>query len=651
MSWPPTRTAYRVALTAALALCVALAAWLWLIAPDARALMLPPVAIDGSEDEIVDLGDVAMAEDGTGGLVYRRLVDGRPHVFAAIFRGGRWSPPVRVDIGQPFATSTPRIAAGLGGRLVVVWVQDGDESGDRLYSASLDPGAVMFEPPVPIDLAVGKRGNVAPDLAMNGAGQGYLVYRVITATSAENSSIPPGYALVSLRAARYNGWTWSRFDQQLNRNTAQPVNAPSRNNEPRVTIDRYGNGTIAFQEPDDEFVDRVWVRRLFGGTFGLPIITSPTSYGGRPLRAPADQIAVDGGPFGNLAVSFRQQPGNPSGLDRTRVFVNLLPDMFSNGAATMTGARPVDVAPGDGAPINGAVALSPSQQFHSIFALTGVQRADGSDATDPRVAQLGDAAIPVGPFAGADLAVGGRAVSAWVSGAAGQQVVRLREEDEAGNAIEGDTASLGRGEVPELLVAGSGYGDIIAAARQQSGTVTQILVAGADAPPSTFSVFEDEKWQRDRKPVVEWEPSYDVSGPLSYEVKLNRRLVGISGAASFGLGRAARDGRNSIVVTAIDTLGQRRDARTVRLLLDRRAPRVRVRRLAGRRVRVSVTDGRRGRTAGVSSRTLVYWGDGRRSRVRGTATHRYRRAGRLLVRVVARDRAGNKRVVKRRLRL
>jgi len=47
----------------------------------ARAVILPAVTIDGPSEEIVGFGGVAMAEDGTGGLVYLKSVDGVTHVL------------------------------------------------------------------------------------------------------------------------------------------------------------------------------------------------------------------------------------------------------------------------------------------------------------------------------------------------------------------------------------------------------------------------------------------------------------------------------------------------------------------------------------------------------------------------------------------
>src|SRR5271166_4364714 len=96
----------------------------------ARAVIVPATTIDGPSEEIVGFGGVAMAEDGAGGLVYLKRVDGVAHVFVSRFAQGSWQPPIRVDAAQPFAASWPRIGAAEGGELVVVWATpDGSEGG------------------------------------------------------------------------------------------------------------------------------------------------------------------------------------------------------------------------------------------------------------------------------------------------------------------------------------------------------------------------------------------------------------------------------------------------------------------------------------------------------------------------------------------
>ena len=63
----------------------------------ARAVILPATTIDGPSPDIVGFGGVAMAEDGTGGLVYLKRVNGVPQVFVSRFVEGHWQAPIRVD--------------------------------------------------------------------------------------------------------------------------------------------------------------------------------------------------------------------------------------------------------------------------------------------------------------------------------------------------------------------------------------------------------------------------------------------------------------------------------------------------------------------------------------------------------------------------
>src|SRR5271167_1097895 len=58
------------------------------LASPAAALIRPAVTIDGPSSDILSLGGVAMAPDGTGGLVYLRQDQGEPHVFVSRFING-----------------------------------------------------------------------------------------------------------------------------------------------------------------------------------------------------------------------------------------------------------------------------------------------------------------------------------------------------------------------------------------------------------------------------------------------------------------------------------------------------------------------------------------------------------------------------------
>ena len=170
--------------------------------------------IDGPSSQVTDIEDAAMAEDGTGGIVYLKQVDGHSHVFAVQFRDGAWGAPQRVDTGQSFDSSWARIGASDGGGLVVTWVQEFGVESDRMFSATLDAGATGFQGPVPVDFNVGEATSTYPDLAMNSGGQAYLVYLVVTDTSPAN---PPGYLGIDVRVARYNNRLWSVLGNPINR--------------------------------------------------------------------------------------------------------------------------------------------------------------------------------------------------------------------------------------------------------------------------------------------------------------------------------------------------------------------------------------------------------------------------------------------------
>ncbi|MGH8574869.1 MAG: hypothetical protein ACREX8_20230 [Gammaproteobacteria bacterium] len=138
---------------------LALAGLIAIAAPSpARAVISDVHPIDGPGPDVLAVGDAAMSEDGSGGVVYLKRVDGRAHVLAAQFRDGRWRGTQRVDAGQSFDSSWPRIGAGDGGRLVVTWVQEFGAGGDRMFSAALDPGAGAFQRPVPVD----SRSSICP---------------------------------------------------------------------------------------------------------------------------------------------------------------------------------------------------------------------------------------------------------------------------------------------------------------------------------------------------------------------------------------------------------------------------------------------------------------------------------------------------------
>lgn len=621
----------------------------------AHAVVSDVQSIDGPSAEITDVADAAMAEDGSGGLVYLKRVGGRDHVFVAQFRDGRWRAPRQVDAGQAFDSSWPRIGAGAGGRLVVTWVQELGADSDRLFSATLDPGANGFQAPVPVDFNVGEATATYPDLAMARGGQAYLVYRVITDTSPAN---PPGYLGADVRLARYNGRLWSVFGTPLDRNQAIPVRSPSADNAPEVGIDIQGQGIVAWQEPGDDFVDRVWARRVFGSSVGIPLQVSPAEYGGQPLRGAADAFALDVAGFGQGALAFRQQPGQGGALGATRVFVNEIPDVFAETSGAFGGARLADggVRGAIGPP---SVAVDPKSNFATAFATgNATLLASGDDANAGANERLDSGGSTVAGDPLVDLAETGAAVAAWREQRGGAGTVAVQEKRADGvDEPTALSAPLG-GAVGRLTLGGSGLGDAIVAWKQGTGGGAQIAAAVVDAPPDPFLVLLPDGWRRAKRIPVSWDRSPSAIGGVRYSVSVDDEPVveGLRGLRAALSRDDIDDGRHRIQVFAVDSAGQETGSRTGRLLVDRKPPRVELRR-RGRSVTVSVSDGQKRAGSGLRVGAVrVALGDGSRARLRRRAgavrvRHSYTRSGAFRVVVRARDKAGNRRVLRRTVRV
>jgi len=628
--------------------------------------------LDGPSAEVVEVTDAAMAEDGSGGVVYLRKLGDRTHVFAAQFNGGAWGASQRVDVGQAFDSSWPRIAAGERGRLIVTWVQEFGVGSDRMFSATLDPGATAFQAPVPVDFNVGEATSSHPDLSMNAGGQAYLTYVVVTDTSAAN---PPGYVGGSVRVARYSNRLWSVLGNPVNRNPAAPLRQPTAAAGPRIGIDVQGNAVVAWQEPDDEFVDRVWARRLFGTGVGIPLAVSPLTWEAAPLRGPADAFALDVAGFGQAAVAIRQQPAQSSALTAPRLFLNQMPDAFADGAAAFKGPRLIDggVKPFLGPP---SIGVEPNGAFVSGFGAgfdTALALGDGESVKPAE--RLGEGGSAVAGEPQVDLAETGAAVAVWreLRGGAGLAVVQERRSDGV-NEIAALTAPSG-GAVAGLKLGGSGLGDGIVAWTQGSGANVQVAAAVIDAPPDPFFVQTPEAWRRQDQTAIHWAAAVNAIGRVTYSVSVDDEPVGKPTKKLFAKLAAGRigDGRHRIQVFAIDEAGQETGSRNAVLKVDRRPPQVSLKR-AGRHLVVRVTDGARRETSGLKGDAVeIGFGDGsgggrkqggattisaagkggratKKAAVR-TVRHTYARAGSYRVTVSARDQAGNAIRFERRVRV
>lgn len=636
---------------------VVLAALLLMLpAGAARALILPASTIDGPSEDIVGFGGAAMAEDGTGGVVYLKRVDGVTHVFVSRYVNGQWMAPIRVDTEEPYAASWPRIGAADGGELIVVWATPfATRDGKPVYEllgAELGPGGESFGKAILIDRNVEEATGTNPNLAVSSTGQADVVYRVVQPLATGIALLRPGDVVEQVRVAHFNGLRWSNLGA-INRNSSSSMRAPTAANAPTIAIGPTGNAVVVWQEPDVEGVARIWARRLFGSAVDYVMPVSATTYNGVPIGTDADAPSVAFSRLGQAEVAYRQPVGPGSPLPGPRIFLNVLPDGESANGAEFEGARVVD--PG----LGGAAAATVGPPSIDIDEQRGIRLLYDGDGT-PRVVEGAGGEISPSvqlgpPFAGSEaFAVSvmdpqGGGVSAWPSEESpGHPAVAVRE-DFPDRSVQTALVSGGAGgEVGELSVGRSGLGDGIVAFRQGEFGNAAIVAAQATAPPAPFVITVPKGWLKPSQATVSWLPAPSAAGPISYNIVLDghvaptRQSILLTAAVNpHGLS----SGRHRLQILATDRDGQSTLSAPDTLLVAGVPPEVKIE--PARRnpsVSVIVSDP----FAGVEkSAVSVSFGDGATGRGRVRLRHRYASSGIYLITVHVRDRIGNAGTVRR----
>jgi len=623
----------------------------------AEAVILPAVTIDGPSQDIVGFGGVAMSEDGTGGLVYLKRVEGVAHVFVARYVGGRWQAPIRVDTAQRYAASWPRIGAADDGQLLVIWATpiatENTRPVEELLSAMIGPGASAFGPAKLVDPDIRFGTGASLDLTMSSTGQADVVYRVLEETPGEPSPIPllrAGDVVEQVRFSYFEGETWSR-PGAINRDSGVSMRSPTPANAPEVAVGPTGKGVVVWQEPDINGVARIWARRVFGRTLDYVLPVSAPSVSGAAINDDADAPSVTISPLGQAEVAYRQGAGPGSPLPGPRIFLNVLPDGESADGSQFAGATIVDPTLSGGAAATvgpPAIDGDPNNDVRLLYDANGAPRVIEND--------IGGSSetLPLGlPFSAPNLAAAsvmnplGGGISAWPSGNANGPGVAVRE-DFPGRGVQTAVLRGGRGGPIEGLAVGrSGLGDGLIGFMQGSLGDAAILAAQATAPPARFFVTVPSGWVNAAHAVISWSPAPTINGPVRYAVNRDGRVLQAgSGTLRLRLDRRGLgSGSHSIQVLATDADGQATLTAARQLKVDDQPPVVRLQRArGGGAVVLSVLD----RYSGVNARAVsVSFGDGQRAGGRRSYRHRYARPGIYTIVVHAADRVGNRGVIRR----
>ncbi len=490
---------------------------------------------------------------------------------------------------------------------------------------------------------------------MAAGGQAYLVYRVIT--DAQPSTAPPGSVLGEYRLARYTGQLWSGFGAPVNRNPAAPQTRPSALNRPQIGTDQLGNAVAAFEELDDDLVPRIYAKRVFPTSLGLPLQVTPRDLGTGIVRAGADAFRLDVGRFGEAAIAWRQlaPQGAGAAFTRPRLLVALTPDVFSPDAVRFAAPRAFDGGGADG-PQGGLDGVGVAVSGPSLAATFGTGGAalvtDGSETAVESPVRVDRGTGQGSADLVADLGASGAAAMAWKLNAGARGAAALRERRSDGVVSERSASGPRGGQVDDLQLAGSGLGDGLAAFTQGTGSGRQVVAAAIDAPPDVFNAQTPLEWVSARSVELQWDPAANGIGGVRYDVVVDDDTVasGLRGLTHRLSTRGLADGRRTVTIVASDDAGQETSSVPAELRVDRTAPRLRIA-VRGRTVQVQVADGRGG--SGVRRASLrTAFGDGvRRSGQAAGRTHRFSRAGSFAVRASVSDVAGNRRTVRRMVRV
>lgn len=596
----------------------------------AQAAFFAGEPIDGP-DAITALGEVELAPDGTGAVVYLKADGGADHVFVARFVGGRFQAPERVDAGLGTSSSQPVVAADDEGRLAVAFV-----NGGGLYVVNRMPGQ-GFSVPQLLDANASD-----PDVALGVGAKGYLVWT------------HGGPGARDVRAAGVDrAGTWSALPGVLD--IAPGNDAGTGTGRPRVAVAADGFATVAWGE-----ADQVWARKLFRTKMSqLPQQLSGAAVDGSPALV-ADLPEVDMEFDSSYAwVAFRQVVSDGGARNRVvarrmrgtefdpAVAVDGLGQGAGGGATSPAidlNGRGVGIAT---SAVEGGIVRAARLRFDAFLPTQTLTPAFGVPPAPVPVLSENDDGL-VAYFTGHDVrarpSLGGNRDEGDGQPALGDEVVLSAGPVDAGKGLD---ASVDRG-----------FGVVVAWVQGQPGT--QTLTYGVhDRPPGYFAGYTGTQWRPLEDNTLTWAETFELWGPVSYQPLLDGQPVGppVTQRRST-LPEPIPEGRHNWSVIATDIRGQTFQMEPRRLLIDRTLPdldvRVTGRRQAGERLQIRVKakePGSAGQASGLDF-VRVTPGDGARIRegeapngkrfaTRTMTVNEAYRAGEHTLKVTAYDRAGN----------
>jgi len=243
-------------------------------------------------------------------------------------------------------------------------------------------------------------------------------------------------------------------------------------------------------------------------------------------------------------------------------------------------------------------------------------------------------------------------------GASGLPEIRVRYSAD-GTHLDPDlivsSPTLGSANADQGLFAGGDLaGDAAIAWIQGTGAQTQLVTAQLFQAPKPFSPNAAFAYSTSATPLLTWSAPSEPWGPLTYTLKLDGDVIGTTQGAGLAATTPVTQGRHVWQVSAANAAGLTSSDRSAVVFVDSLPPRVTPTITGARHVgdllhiSVADTDTPPGLPSSAGSGIVslqVKWGDGTNAFISHTDNHLYRRRGTYTVTVIAFDRAGNRTVV------
>jgi hypothetical protein len=591
-----------------------------------NAIFSPPTTIDGPSPDITGLDGIAVARDGTGGLVYVKTVLGVAHVFVSQLLGGTFTPPVEVDSALAGPSSQPVIGAARGGLLLVAFV-----NGGNLYVVDSTTEPAQFSSP---QLLFSGASN--PTIATTNLGKAYLAF---TATGGGGHDV---------RAAYYYQGSWGVAPTPLDAIASD--NAGTGTGAPSVAASGDGVGIVAWGE-----AGHVYVRRVSGTVPSTASYAAdvPSLNGWNEVSA-TDPSVVTEGNSSYVDVAFDETLTDGS-HQQTRVLVHpLIVDEW----------QPVSSA--DGLTTPGSESAGQAAAAMDEYG-NGLVTATRSSSNELWASQLGMNGVP-GPPMQVDSGTNTSAPDPVTIGASYYSGLVAWQENpgppaepeiEARYDAHGIFApqqvlsipTLGPTDAAGGLVAGSDIAaDVAVGWLQGASGDRQVEVAQLYQAPGGFHASLKFQYARALQPLLAWTGSRDLWG-VNYRLFVDGTQVATTAATETGAPVPLTQGAHTWFVEAVNGGGLTSATAPATVFVDTYPPSLDVTITGtpevGKRVHVyalysdTPPGGTPAQGSGVAHVT-VNWGDGSHHALTHGQYHSYAKPGRFSVTVSATDRAGNR---------